>query len=207
MKTNFLSSSKFKITIDKKQLLKEIVANNSRITNQLVKEYIEPRINVLQEQMVEEFRSHPVTSELNNGPNASNTSGLLGGYGNLFSFIGFSSSDSPIETVLAILNKKIRTSVKRRDNNGGYSIILAIPSREEINAATPIPWLSGRSWVDGIEKGISGLGQYLYSENGFDNSRSDTGVQVYNRVSGVKFKNTSYLSTIINNFKRKLTKI
>ena len=43
MKTNFLSSSKFKITIDKKQLLKEIVANNSRITNQLVKEYIEPR--------------------------------------------------------------------------------------------------------------------------------------------------------------------
>ena len=89
MKTNFLSSSKFKITIDKKQLLKEIVANNSRTTNQLVKEYIEPRINVLQEQMVEEFRSHPVTSELNDGPNASNTSGLLGGYGNLFSFIGF----------------------------------------------------------------------------------------------------------------------
>ena len=46
MKTNFLSSSKFKITIDKKQLLKEIVANNSRTTNQLVKEYIEPRINI-----------------------------------------------------------------------------------------------------------------------------------------------------------------
>ena len=207
MKTNFLSSSKFNITIDKKQLLKEIVANNARVTNQLVREYVEPRINALQEQMVEEFQSHPVTLEINSGPNASNTSGLLGGYGNLFSFIGFSSSDSPVETVIAILNKKITTSVKRRDNNGGYTITLIMPSKQEIYAATPIPWLSGRSWIDGIEKGLSGLGQYLYSEGGFKDSRSDTGIQVASRTSGVKFRNTPYLSKVIDNFKKKLIKI
>jgi len=207
VKTNFLSSSKFNITIDKKQLLKEIVANNARVTNQLVREYVEPRINALQEQMVEEFQSHPVTLEINSGPNASNTSGLLGGYGNLFSFIGFSSSDSPVETVIAILNKKITTSVKRRDNNGGYTITLIMPSKQEIYAATPIPWLSGRSWIDGIEKGLSGLGQYLYSEGGFKDSRSDTGIQVASRTSGVKFRNTPYLSKVIDNFKKKLIKI
>jgi len=202
-----ISASKLTIKIDKKQLLKEIVANNARVTNQLVREYVEPRINALQEQMVEEFQSHPVTLEINSGPNASNTSGLLGGYGNLFSFIGFSSSDSPVETVIAILNKKITTSVKRRDNNGGYTITLIMPSKQEIYAATPIPWLSGRSWIDGIEKGLSGLGQYLYSEGGFKDSRSDTGIQVASRTSGVKFRNTPYLSRVIDNFKKKLIKI
>jgi hypothetical protein len=202
-----ISASKLTIKIDKKQLLKEIVANNARVTNQLVREYVEPRINALQEQMVEEFQSHPVTLEINSGPNASNTSGLLGGYGNLFSFIGFSSSDSPVETVIAILNKKITTSVKRRDNNGGYTITLIMPSKQEIYAATPIPWLSGRSWIDGIEKGLSGLGQYLYSEGGFKDSRSDTGIQVASRTSGVKFRNTPYLSKVIDNFKKKLIKI
>ena len=207
MKTNFLSISKIEIKIDKKELLKEIVANNAKITNQLVKDYLEPRINALQEQMVEEFESHPVSLELNSGPNSSNTSGLLGGYGNLFSFIGFSSSDSPVETVSAILNKKIKTSVKRKDSSGGYIITLIMPSKEEIYAATPIPWLSGRSWIDGIEKGISGLGQYLYSESGFNDSRSDTGIQVSTRTSGVKFKNTPYLSRVIDNFKKKLIKI
>ena len=207
MKTNFLSISKIEIKIDKKELLKEIVANNAKITNQLVKDYLEPRINALQEQMVEEFESHPVSLELNSGPNSSNTSGLLGGYGNLFSFIGFSSSDSPVETVSAILNKKIKTSVKRKDNSGGYIITLIMPSKEEIYAATPIPWLSGRSWIDGIEKGLSGLGQYLYSEGGFNDSRSDTGIQVATRTSGVKFRNTPYLSRVIDNFKKKLIKI
>ncbi len=207
MKTNFLKASKFTIKIDKKQLLKEIVVNNARITNQLVKEYIEPRINAFQQEMVEEFQSHPVTLEISSGPNSSNSSGLLGGYGNLFSFIGFSSSDSPIETVTAILNKKIITSVKRRDNNGGYIITLIMPNKQEIYAASPIPWLAGRSWIDGIERGLSGLGQYLYSSSGFNDSRSDTGIQVSNRSSGVKFKNTPYLSRIIDNFKKKLIKI
>ena len=32
-----------------------------------------------------DFYSHPVTIEIQNGPDASNTSGTLGGYGNLFS--------------------------------------------------------------------------------------------------------------------------
>ena len=40
-------------------------------------------------QMLREFDSHPVTTEISSGPKAGNTSNTLSGRGNLFSFIGF----------------------------------------------------------------------------------------------------------------------
>ncbi len=207
MKTNFLSSSKFQVSVDKKQLLKDIVSSGNTEMNRIIKDYIDVKVNSLQENMIKDFESHPVTMEIRDGPNASNSSGLLGGYGNLFSFIGFSSSDSPIEIISNILNKKIKTTVKKRDNNGKYSVTLIIPNKEEIFNASPIPWESGRSWIDGIEKGLSGLGQYLYSDSGFNDSRSDTGIQSKSKKSGVKFRNTSYLSKIISDFKNKINRI
>ena len=38
---------------------------------------------------IEQFEEHPITKEIQDGPEASNSSGTLNGQGNLFSFIGF----------------------------------------------------------------------------------------------------------------------
>ena len=65
-----------------------------------------------------------------------------------------------------------------------------------------MPWATGRSWARGIESGISGLGYYLKVSR--DSSRSGLGIQSPRRVraSGVKFKNTQYISALIKKYKK-----
>ena len=46
-----------------------------------------------------EFLNHPVSKEISEGPEGANISGTLGGYGNLFSFIGFEEGRKPISEI------------------------------------------------------------------------------------------------------------
>ena len=48
------------------------------------------------DEMIKDFLSLKVTQEIAGGPGALNMSGTLGGYGNLFSFIGFDMGDNPM---------------------------------------------------------------------------------------------------------------
>ena len=54
--------------------------------------------------LITEFARHPVTVEIEGGVGAANTSNTLGGRGNLFSFIGFESSDKPTAAIYEKLN-------------------------------------------------------------------------------------------------------
>ena len=66
---------------------------------------------------------------------------------------------------------------------------------------------NGRSWLKGIEHGISGLGRYLYGDFGAK-SRSGAAIQTKNSLgSGGKFRNTSYMSAILFNARRKLERL
>ena len=168
----------------------------------------EPKVRRKQEHLIQEFTEHPVTVEINSGPHATNSSGLLGGYGNLFSFLGFESSSDPTGPIYKILQRKLKVSAIRKGYQGSYVVSVEMPSKEEILINTPFDWLEGRSWVDGIEKGVSGLGSYLYNEEGFsgEDLRSKTGIQIKGTLSGSKFRNTKYLSEMLNNFKKNLLK-
>jgi hypothetical protein len=91
--------------------------------------------------------------------------------------------------------------------NGGIVDFKAFyPSKEELFAATPLPWASGRSWLKGIESGISGLGRYLKTEN-LDSSRSGGGIQSKSKFQSGRFTNTKYISEILNNFIEKINKL
>jgi len=151
--------------------------------------------------MIKEFLSHPVTMEIMAGPSSSNISGTLGGVTNLFAFIGFDSSDKPIDPILQILeNMNYNYSGEAKI---GVKYYVNIPEAADIFKATPMPWASGRSWAKGIETGISGLGYLLRRESG----RSGKAIQTKNKVRSGRFQNTSYISALINKYKKQFNNI
>lgn len=147
------------------------------------------------------FRSvenHPVTQEIKNGPDAQNISNTLGGKGNLFSFIGFGKSQNPIQDLLNVLEKSF--SISKREKKDRNQYIIEHPTLEKIKNVTKMPWETGNSWAERIEKGISGFSNYLYKKS--LSSRSGSAIQTNNRVRSGTYKRTNYLSTIINSFIR-----
>lgn len=142
--------------------------------------------------------SHPVTQEIEGGPTAQNISNTLGGKGNLFSFIGFDKSQDPIQDLFNALERAFSISKKRSRNKNQY--VIEYPTLDKIKGATRMPWEAGNSWVARIERGISGLSNYLYKKS--QNSRSGSAVQSENRIRGGAYKRRDYLTTIINNFIR-----
>lgn len=160
--------------------------------------------------MIEEFLSHPVTVELRAGPGAKNISGTLYGSasnGNLFTFIGFEKGYDPIRPILNILEQSKITQIGLSKKTIGVKYRMHIPSPDDIFEVTPMPWAAGRSWAKGIEQGISGLGRFLPKNN---EGRSGGGIQIKNTKTkglSIKFKNTPYISQILNNFRNNLTRI
>ena len=100
-----------KVKVNMKRLRDRIRRPNRRL-REIARKKAEVRFKKAKQQMVENFESHPVTQEIRSGPDAGNASSTLGGYGNLYSYIGFAGSD-PTSIVSNYLkknsNKKIKT--------------------------------------------------------------------------------------------------
>ena len=200
--------TKFTVTLNKKQLQKDVFVKGEKVVIGLIHPLVEKRIMEEQAQMVEEFENHPVSQEIWAGNEAANISGLLGGYGNLFSFIGFNEGDDPISPIAFIFREKIPFVIKRMNDYGKYLVTIQAPSKEEIFAKAKVEWMGGRSWIDGIENGIAGLNRYLYDEDyGFANSLSGTGIQAKGDIRGVSYKETEYVSKILSDFKKRLARL
>lgn len=192
-----------KVKIDKRLLtLAMSDGSNGRSVSKAIEEIWTDKVHTAQQQMVSSFEQDPVTVEIDAGVNASNISQTLAGKGNLFSFIGFEQGSDPTDGIKKLLKNKINLKVKPLPS-GSFQIKIDAPSKESIYNISPIPWNPGRSWVDGIEKGISGLGSYVYRES--PNSRSGKGIQVKTSLGG-RFSNRSYITTILKEFQRNISK-
>jgi len=163
----------------------------------------------IKNQTLKEFDQHPVTVELNAGSNGKNITNTLPGAkddANLFSFIGFNEEEKPTEEVRQILENEIvlnkNPQSKTVPTGIEFNFKVEIPTLKSIEQKTPLPWETGRSWVRGIERGISGLGYYLSGK--FKQSRSGGGIQSDNKVRSGAFSTIKYLSEILNNIKEKL---
>lgn len=172
---------------------------------------IKPRIEKAKkkafDEFIRDFKNHPITKEITAGPSASNSSGTLGGYGNLFSFIGFDGNDRPVEIIEQYILNKLRKSIRMVPDTkkGGWRVTIAMPSMEEIAALTPMPWAGGRSWVVGIHAGISGLGQYMYTHRAPSyTTRSGTAFQTDTRLRGGGFQNTPYMVPLLRFLEKRL---
>ncbi len=178
--------------------------------------------------MILNFESHSITREIEAGVNASNTSGTLGGYGNLFSFIGFPSGHDPIEP---IRERLYATTIRKiRFSNGVMEFVTTEPTREELFSMSKFSdfrdeFVGSRSWIDGIETGISGLGSYLYeASRSIAKSRSGKAIQLKGgkksesafgksttggaiQLQRSRYKRVSYMSGILREFRESVFRL
>lgn len=165
--------------------------------------------NQVKKDMIAEFMTHPVTIEIMDGIGSDNISFTLGGYGNLYSYIGFEAGYDPISPIINILESAHMTREKQIE--GGWVFSFSIPTAKDIFDVTPLPWAEGRSWAKGIETGISGVGNYYYKEG---QGRSEGGLQINKKKStkrrqkssnissgrATQFRNVPYISALINKY-------
>ena len=168
------------------------------------KQVIEKEFQDIYQNFLKAFNSHPVTQEIEAGSSASNISRTLGGVGNLYTYIGFNAGSHPIKNLRTLLEKyDIRYNTLR----SFMRTTIEVPTKDEVFAATPMPWASGRSWAKGIERGISGLGQYLVKRSSMARSRSGHAIEVKGKIRSGKFSNTSYMSALLNDYYKAIKKL
>ena len=173
-----------------------------RVGKSALKKEINTKFKKIKKEMIQEFLSLPVTQELLGGPDAPNISGTLGGVTSLFAFIGFDSGDQPIAPILHALERTQLQYLKelKQTNKVGGVFTVTLPTAEQIFSITPMPWAIGRSWAQGIETGISGLG-FLLRKKG--KGRSGVALQSRVKVRGGRFRNTAYISSFIKKYERR----
>jgi hypothetical protein len=181
-----------KKSINRKVARSKAFANSSRemVSNNLVR---------AKKEMIREFESHPVTKEISAGVSSSNLSNTLTGYGNLFTFIGFSSGDNPISKVRESLVSipKIK-STKLTLNKRSYTI--EVPDVSDFRPVSRMPWESGRSWLESVETGISGFSYYMAYIFDSEKSRSGGGVQTENKLRASAYRPIPYMTPILRRF-------
>jgi hypothetical protein len=165
------------------------------------------QFNKAKNNLIQKFDSHPVTREIEGGVGASNSSGTLGGYGNLYTFIGFYKEENPIDIVRSAIRQYTTISKGKftaNRNRVEANFIIKAPTTEELASVTPMPW-EGGSWLRSIERGISGFGYYMYKK--WEEARSGFGVVIDNKVRSGGYKPTKYYSDLIRMFRREINSI
>jgi hypothetical protein len=187
-------------TLNLKELNREIFSNKElQVYMQIQAEKI---LAENKYKLQQEFDGHPVTKEIQAGPDTSNSSGTLGGIGNLFSFIGFNRESDPIQPIRELINKITLGKLSKTGDDGMFTFTVNIPAKSEFEAVTKMPWETGRSWLYDVERSISGLGQYLYGK--YNKSRSGSGAQSEKSVRSTGFKPVPYFSSMLENFIKRL---
>ena len=183
--------------------LKRAISSNKEYQAEvraIVKEQFEER----KTQLIENFDSHPITQEISN-PNSANISNTLGGYRNLYGFLGFE-EDNPTLPVKEILSEKTKVnavSIRKEE----VTLKFTVPDLEDFDSVAALEW-DTKNWVKGMEKGISGFQNFMAKAAG----RSGKGIQIKGKVKPFtgganRFQNTKYMTDLINKFKSSLNNI
>lgn len=186
-----------------KQLLKKNYSNSKALQN-LAYGAAKKKLDKLRKETVAEFDQHVVTKEIEKGPYGMG-SPLLGGTGNFFGFLGFDKGARPVEILRDILQDHIqlrRQKAKLKkvsDTLFTWEFDISIPSKTEIYAVTPFAW-SGRSWVKGIERGITNYTNTVFLES--ERSRSGIALQSKQKIRFVSFRPTPYISALLEKLKK-----
>lgn len=152
---------------------------------------------------VNDLDNDPVSMEIK-AADSIKTSRFIGGQGsrkygaNLFTFIGFEEGSDPIGDLLSLVKNSFKINRNSKLINGKYSFKVTFPSESLLKAENPFPeGFNGRSWITGIEKGISNVINYI-RKSGF--GRSGGGVQIKGEVNKTFKPKRDYFSTKYRKF-------
>jgi len=195
-----------KIRADKQAILQKILNSRAFVEKGWVaaERIARRKFNHAEGLFFREFLEHPVTQEILAGTGVDNNpSGLLGGRGNLFSFFGFNEGENPIGDVSFYMKSQFNLS--RGSYRGKqWTFRVSMPDKEKVAEYVVGKYgatYTTESWIEGVEKGYSGLNYYLrFSGKG----RSSGGIQVKSHVNELSFTTTKYLSEITDNFKTRI---
>lgn len=177
-----------------------------KLTRKDLDKEVRKKFKEIKQEMIREFLANPITQEIMSGAGGTNISGTLGGVSNLFAFIGFDQGSDPIAPILSLLESvtlEYQSDIKNPTTGLGVNFKVNLPLPEDIFAITPLPWATGRSWVEGIERGLSGLGHLLRKNKG----RSGAAIQTSVKVRGGKFQNVPYISAFLRKYKKKFEEL
>ncbi len=187
---------------------------NKTFKNQVFKEIVNPYFQEAKRELIREFEDSEVSKQIASGPGAEDDIGIVGGYGNLSSFIGFEAGEKPIDKVKEYLDRDISigsyADIKTKNNivTLTYPNVF-IPTEADLNKDFPVPDKYQRNgWITAIEQGFSNLAHYVYDlSKKFRNSRSGPGIQADNVDSGGlrTFSKQNYLPSMLKKFREKLS--
>jgi hypothetical protein len=181
-------------------------AMNSPKVSSVAQNICKLKFNQAKASILKEFLGDVVTREIRGGANVSNSSGMLGGYGNLFSYIGFYDGFDPIAPIEEYISNFPFQARSMGSGAKGLSIRIKFPSIEGIKQLSGMPWEEGSSWVMGIERGISGFSHYMYNAS-MNKGRSGTAIQNENAPAVASFSTRRYLPSILAEARRRFSKI
>ena len=199
----------------KRDFLEKTVRNSAAVASQ-ADTILRKKVGGLKGVALKEFDSHVVTKEIAQGPEGINLSNTLSGEGNSFTFIGFNKSSDPLLPVREILKSSLTLSARQKKKRGAKGVVtgfryeLSFPTFAAFDLVSRMPWESGNSWVEGIEKGISGYSNYMYFKFGEGKesltakSRSGKAIQLKNKINSGIFRTTPYITEILSNYRRRL---
>ena len=213
----------------------DIKVNGDLIADALENRFVQKQIeNLVKDQfesqkieMIQGFFKDKISQEIKD-PDLGNISKTLGGYGDLFGFIGFFEGSSPIEEVSEILFSKTELkSIKiqriyNRDARGRFTsgrsfvnvkVSFSVPDLDDFDETSQrvVRDYSGRNWIKGIEKGISGFNRYANYPRGESRRGVQLGGVIKNpSVSRPKLSNykpRGYVTPLIKEFIKKISGI
>lgn len=188
-------------SINMRGLQKEVARQYSLKFKRQVEKQLMAEIEKSKKEMMREFNDHSVTKDIEAGPSASN----VPGGGSLFALIGFNAGDNPVDRLRAFLLSSVSARITKVSRSEiSFSLFVSVPSRQEMDIISPLPWAAGRSWIDEVERGVSGLGKFLTTNS--QASRSGTAVQVDGSIRQSSLGARPYMNQIIKNFIQNLTK-
>lgn len=193
------------------QLRKELAVGIKQL-QPLATQAAQRKFNRIKKTATEEFENNDVTTEIEAGPDTTST--VLDDGPNLFALLGFYRSDrNPIKDLRLYLYGNINffphnPTITRYESFFNYNFSTEQPSYSDLQKETPLTWANGRSWLDEVENGISGLAYYVFIAGNplaFPPSRSSRGLQLRTpQRSSLNTKVFPYLKGILERLKTNL---
>ncbi len=193
-----------KFTFNSKLFLETVNKVVEGVTKKQAQTIAEQTFKDVKEKFLDAYSNHPITQELEAGPNSSSS---VIPNGNLFSFIGFNAGDIPAQELYQFFYRNIRLNSKATFINisGGkrrYVYKFSYPGLDAVKEATKINlasnWAPGRSWAISIERGFPGLDHYYYAADRIiRKSRSKHAIQIKGSLGYGTYKRVSYISQLL----------